>query len=478
MPKDLQSFLADLSRKLPLEMLQTEKNVQPAHEATAVLRKLEMTGQDPVVVFNNVLNLNGEKSPVALAFNFFASRQKIAVALGLEPHQYRMEPALELQTRFANPIDPVVIPVNEAPVKEVVSIGDLVDLGEYPVPVHHALDGGPYILGGVMVTKDPDTGLYNLGMIRMQVKGKNRVSVHAERHHHSGTIVAKYLDAGKPAPFAVVIGHHPGFCLGSLWEGAMGHNEYAIAGGVLQEAVRLTASETWGEDFLVPADADIIMEGVVVPGELEKEGPLGEHTRYYKTVRGGIVTEKFDPAGNILAITRRDKATFLSVFIGHKDHVLAGSLPKEAVIMQNVQRVCPGIKEVHMTPGGQGRYICYLALKQRVGGEARNAILAALSSDWHIKYVVAVDEDVDIYNDSEVWWAIATRTQADRDFFVIPEAMGATLDPTVSLDPLNPLTAKMGIDATKPVGQPFSDVCEVDQTWLMKVNLSDYFERG
>lgn len=476
MPKNLQSFLADLSRKLPQELLQTEKLVQPAHEATAVLRKLEMAGQNPVVLFNNVLNLKGEKSLVALAFNFFAGREKIAIALGLEAHQYRMEPAIELQKRFANPVDPVVIPVNETPVKEMVSIGDLVDLGDYPVPMHHALDGGPYILGGVMVTKDPDTGLYNLGMVRMQVKGKNRVSVHAERHHHSGTIVRKYLDAGKPAPFAVVIGHHPGFCLGSLWEGAMGQDEYAIAGGVLQEPVRLAGSETWGEDFLVPADADIIMEGVVLPGEMEKEGPLGEHTRYYKTVRGGVVTEHFDPAGDILAITRRDKATFLSVFIGHKDHVLAGSLPKEAVIMQNVQRVCPGIKEVHMTPGGQGRYICYLALKQRVGGEARNAILAALSSDWHIKYVVAMDEDVDIYNDSEVWWAIATRTQPDKDFFVIPEAMGATLDPTVSLDPLNPLTAKMGIDATKPVGQPFSDVCEVDQTWLKKVNLKDYFD--
>lgn len=478
MPKNLQSFLADLAKKLPQELLQTDKLVQPQHEATAVLRKLEMAGQTPVVVFNNTINIKGERSQVGLGFNLFAGREKIAVALGLEGDQYRMEPALELQKRFANPVEPVVVGKAEAPVKELVYTAHQVDLFDFPVPVHHALDGGPYILGGTMVTKDPDTGMYNLGMIRMQVKGKNRVSVHAERHHHSGTIVRKYLDAGKPAPFAVVIGHHPGFFLGSLWEGAMGQNEYVLAGGVLQEPLRLTASETWGEDFLVPADADIILEGVVLPGEMEKEGPIGEHTRYYKTVRGGKVAEHFDPAGDILAITRRRQATFFSVFIGHKDHVLAGSLPKEAVILHNVQRVCTGIKEVHMTPAGQGRYICYLALRQRVAGEARNAILAALSSDWHIKFVVAVDEDVDIYNDSEVLWAIATRTQPDRDFFVIPEAMGATLDPTVSLDPLKPLTAKMGIDATKPVGEPFSEVCEVDQTWLKNINLSDYFDRG
>ena len=478
MGKDLQSFLADLKEKLPQNLLYSSKEVDPRYEATAVLRKLEMEGRSPVVVWDRPLNLKQKESPVGLAFNFFAGRDTIAVALGLEGGKYRMEPALALQERYSNPIEPVVVPKGEAPAKEVVLTGSEVDLEEFPVPIHHALDGGPYILGGVMVTKDPDTGMYNLAMVRMQLKGPNRLAVHAERHHHSGTIVRKYIDAGKPAPFAVVIGHHPAFCLGSLWEGSMGRNEYTLAGGVLQEPVRLIESETWGSDFLVPADAEIVLEGEVLPGQLEDEGPIGEHTRYYKTVRGGKAILNHDPAAEIKAVTRRKKAVFLSTFIGHKDHVLAGSLPKEAVIFQNVQRVCPGVRAVHMTPAGVGRYICYLSLHQRVAGEAKNAMLAAFSSDWHIKYVVAVDEDVDIYSDSEVLWAIATRTQADRDFFVIPNAMGATLDPTVSLDPLKPLTAKMGFDATKPVGEPFSEVCEVDQSWLGRIDLNDYFGRG
>lgn len=476
MSKNLQSFLADMKEKLPKNLLYSDKEVDPRYEATAVLRKLELEGQSPIVVWNNPLNLKQEKSPVGLAFNFFAGRDNIAVALGLNGNESRMEPVMTLQTRFNNPIEPVTIAKEEAPVKEVVQTGDEVDLRDFPIPIHHALDGGPYILGGVMVTKDPDTGMYNLAMIRMQLKGPNRVAVHAERQHHSGTIVRKYLDAGKPAPFAVVIGHHLGFYLGALWEGVMGKNEYTLSGGVMQEAVRLTESETWGSDFLIPADADIVLEGEVLPGQLEDEGPIGEHTRYYKMIRGGKVFLNRDPAGEIRAITRRKHAVFLSVFIGHKDHILAGSLPKEAVVYQNVQRVCTGIKAVHLTPAGVGRYICYISLHQRVAGEAKNAILAALSSDWHIKYVVTVDEDVDIYSDSEVLWAIATRTQADRDFFIIPNAMGATLDPTVSTDPLKPLTAKMGFDATKPVGEPFSEVCEVDQNWLDKINLSDYFK--
>ena len=346
MNKDLRSFLADMEQKLPKNLLYSDKEADPRHETTSVLRKLELDGQSPVVVWNNVLNLKQEKSPVRLAYNFFAGRDTIAVALGLNGNECRMEPALVLESRFSNPIEPVTIPKEDAPVKELIFTGDDVDLRDYPVPIHHALDGGPYILGGTMVTKDPDTGMYNLAMIRMQLKGPNRVAVHAERHHHSGTIVRKYLDAGKPAPFAVVIGHHPGFYLGSLWEGAMGTNEYTLAGSVLQEAVRLTESETWGSDFLIPADADIVLEGEVLPGQFEEEGPIGEHTRYYKTVRGGKVELNHDPAGEIKVISRRKDAVFLSTFIGHNDHVLAGALPKEAVIYQNVKRVCTGVKEV------------------------------------------------------------------------------------------------------------------------------------
>jgi len=171
--------------------------------------------------------------------------------------------------------------------------------------------------------------------------------------------------------------------------------------------------------------------------------------------------------------TRRD-VYFQSLFIGHSEHWLIGSIPKEAVIFEKVKTTCPGIKAVHMTPGGCGRYICYLSLKQRVGGEARNAIMAAFVCDWHLKYVIAVDEDVDVYSDSEVLWALATRTQPDKAIFIIPGAMGATVDPTV--DSKTKLSAKMGIDATKPYAVPFSDVCEVPLDMLGKMRVEDYLD--
>ena len=127
-----------------------------------------------------------------------------------------------------------------------------------------------------------------------------------------------------------------------------------------------------------------------------------------------------------------------------------------------------------MSPGGVNRYFCYLSLDQRVSGEAKDAILAAFIGDWHIKYAIAVDSDVDVFNDQEVLWAISTRTQPLIDTFVIPEAMGSPLDPTVGKRGTRTLTSRMGIDATKPVAEPFSEVCEVPLDLLEKMKVEEY----
>jgi 2,5-furandicarboxylate decarboxylase 1 len=242
----------------------------------------------------------------------------------------------------------------------------------------------------------------------------------------------------------------------------------------MQEPLRLTPSETWGEDFLVPADAEIIVEGEVLPNEMDDEGPIGEHTRYYKTIRDGRIEKSEDPVTRIRAITYRRDAYFLSSFLAHPDQGLIGAIPKEAAIYEIARRSVPGLKAVHLTPGGVNRYLCYLSMDQRVEGEAKDALLAAFIGDWHVKYAVAVDSDVDIFNDLEVLWAISTRTQPHRDTFIIPEAMGSPLDPTVGTNRKRPLTSKMGIDATKPVGEPFSEVCEVPRDLLEKMSIEEY----
>lgn len=474
MGKDLRSFIEDLRVDDKDDIINVRKSVDPKFEATTVLRKLELEGKEPLVIFDNPKNLYGEDASMPLLFNAFSTRKKLCTALDLSHDDFQVKLPLELTSRFSNKIKPIQVSIGEAPVKEVVIKGDSLDLFKFPIPTHHSLDGGPYILGGTTVTRNLTNGNYNLAMIRFHVKDKNTTAIHAEPHHHTGMIVQQHREAGTKCPFAIVIGHHPTFFLGSLWEGAFGNDEYEVASGVMKEPLRLVPSETWGEELMVPADAEIIIEGWIDPEKMIEEGPLGEHTRYYKSVLGGVVKIQYDPEVKVTAITMRKKPIFQSLFIGHSEHALIGAIPKEAVIYERVKTVSPGLKAVHLTPAGVGRYICYISLKQRVTGEVKDAIMATFTGDWHIKYVVAVDEDVDIFSDSEVLWAIALRTQARRDFFIIPDAMGATLDPTV--DSKKPYTDKMGIDATKPFGEPFSDVCEVPIDMLNNMKLEDYLE--
>lgn len=474
MAKDLRTYMQQLQAALPDELLTVNKEVDSKFEACTVLRKLELEGKNPMTVFKNPKDLTGKVSKYPLVMNAFSTRKKLCVAVGMSPDDFKMPLPLELNKRYANRVPAVSIDAKDAPVKEVVEKDAACGFNRMPIPVHHQFDGGPYILGGVVVAKDPDSGNYNLGMIRIHIKDDRTAVIHAEPHHHTGMIIKKYGEMGKKAPIAVVIGHHPGFFLGSLWEGTFGTDEYGLAGAALGEPLRLVPSETWGKDFLVPADAEMIMECEVDWNNRQDEGPIGEHTRHYKNLLGGKVIQQLDPTLTLRCVTSRKDAYFQSLFIGHAEHWLIGSVPKEAVIFEKVRATCPGVRQVHMTPGGCGRYICYLSLKQRVGGEARDAIMAAFVCDWHLKYVIAVDEDVDVYSDTEVLWALATRTQPDKATFIIPNAMGATVDPTV--DSKLKTSSKMGIDCTKPYAHAFSEVCEVPLDMLEKMKLEDYLK--
>ncbi|MFP3042534.1 UbiD family decarboxylase [Treponema primitia] len=472
MPKDFRIFLKEMEKYGGDEFVRIKKQVDPKFEATTLLRKLEMEGRKPMALFENPLDLYQKPSSMPLVMNAFSSRRKLAIAAGLDPAKFKNELSLRLKELYAGSRKPELVHKNAAPVKERVLLGDDVDLYKMPIPTHHLKDGGPFISGGSMITKSRKTGNFNAAMIRFHVQGPRTTAVHAEPHHHSGMIIREYINEGIEAPFAIVIGHHPSFFLGSQWEGGYGTDEYEIISGAMGEALRLVPSETLGEDFLVPADAEIVIEGYVLHDKKAVEGPLGEHTRYYKDIRGGQIFSHEDPLTRITAITMRKDAYFQSLFVGHAEHFLIGAIPKEAVIFDKVRQVAPGIQAVHMTPAGVGRYICYFSLKQQVAGEARDAIMAAFVCDQHIKYVIAVDEDVDIFNDSEVLWAVATRTQPDKSTFIIPGARGASLDPTV--DSKRPVTAKMGIDATKPFGEPFPEVCEVPIDMLNKLRIEDY----
>jgi 2,5-furandicarboxylate decarboxylase 1 len=230
------------------------------------------------------------------------------------------------------------------------------------------------------------------------------------------------------------------------------------------EPLELTPSETWGKEIMVPAQAEIVIEAEMSISELEIEAPFGEYTGYY----GG---QRLNPPAEVKAITRRKNAFYLDVMPGHADHILLDAPMVEAHLFNRIKAVVPGVTGVHMPVSGTARLHAYVQLKKSSEGEPKTVIATALSADYHVKHVIVVDEDVDIFDDEQVLWAVATRSQWDKDLVVIPGMMGTGLDPSAN----DIVTAKGGIDATMPVDRrSFPKKIRIPEAVRSRIRLEEY----
>ncbi|HXG52723.1 MAG TPA: UbiD family decarboxylase [candidate division Zixibacteria bacterium] len=455
---DLSAFLHDLEERLPQDLLRVERPISPAaFEVTALLQHLENEKAFPAVIFDRPLSLKGAPSPFPLLSNVFASRRRCALALGLDPDDSRLPLSLEYARREERLLDPITVPAEQAPVKEVIRRGDDATLEDFPVVRHHAMDPAPYI-DMTPVMRDPDGGFYNVAFLRTMVKGPKRLGLHMSPRHN-WQIHRKNEERGRPTPVAIVVSHHPAFYLGALNVSPYGVDDYARVGAIMGAPLRLAPSETWGDDFLVPADAEIVIEGHVLPGAREVEGPFGEFTGYYGPQRLRNVVE-------ITAITHRRHAFFQHVFVGHRDTWVLGGIPKEGSLFNLIRGVVPTTKAVHFPISGCGRFHCYISIDKKIDGETKQAALAALGGCDFVKHVVVVDADVDVYDEEQVMWAIATRVQADQDVDIIRNVKGNLLDPSQA-DEI--MTAKMIVDATRPVQKPYAARVEVPKEAMARI---------
>jgi len=309
--------------------------------------------------------------------------------------------------------------------------------------------------------RDPDTGAYNVAFLRNQYKGPRKVGIHMSPRHN-WQVTRKHEEAGRPTPVAIVVSHHPAFYIGALNVSPFGEDDYAVIGSIAGRPLRLTASETWGRDFLVPADADIVIEGEIPPGVREVEGPFGEFPGTYGPQRVRWVVD-------VRAVTHRADAMYQDIFVGHRDNWVLGSFPKEGSIFNRIKGVVPTVKAVHLPTSGVGRFHCYIAIDKKVDGESKQAALIALGAVDFVKHVFVVDADVDVYREEEVLWAVATRVQADQDVDIIKNVKGNTLDPSQTDDIMG---AKMIIDATRPVRRPFETRIEVPREVVEATDLA------
>jgi len=449
-PSELRDFIKLIERDHPNELLRVREEIDPAKfEATAILANLEAKGLNPMVLFERPINQLGKVSPFPLLTNIYSSRTRDALAFGMRADQNRLELSLEYSRREQRRISPVRVARDIAPVKQVVKTGTDVDLRELPIVRHHHMDPAPYI-DMAPIMRDPEMGHYNIAFLRTMYKGPRKLGLHMSPRHN-WQMCRKNELKNQPTPVAIVISHHPAFFLGSTNVAPFGADDYEVLGAMMNEPVRLVPSETWGEDFMIPADADMVIEGIIPPNVREVEGPFGEFPGTYGPQRMRWVID-------ITAMNHRRDAIYQDTFVGHADDWVLGAIPKEGAIFNCIKGVVPGVKAVHLPNSGVGRFNCYISIDKRVDGESKQAAFIALGAVDSVKHVIVVDADIDPFNEQEVMYAFATRVQANEDVDIIKNSKGMTLDPSQTDDIM---TAKMIIDATKPLKRPFATRLQV-----------------
>lgn len=412
---------------------------QPAglrHDLTALQHLLDVAGRFPVVMARRLPNLAERPSDIAVVLNLTASRELTARALGIPDHRLT---AQWFASRTRASIEPVRIARSEAPVQQVVLQGAEASLHELPVLTQHQLEPGPYLTSAHATTFDPDSGIDNTAIQRCWVQGPQRMTWFPYPASHNARNLRKFHARGEAAPIAFWIGHHPAVLLGTQAKLKYPESHWAAAGGVLGKPLRLVPSVLHGEKIMVPADAEIVIEGFVPPGERVDDGPFGEYTGYL----GGQVKA---PVVDVRCITRRRDAIYHDYGSGLTDMLVPDNMVMEGKLFELVKAVAPSIVNVHVPTEGR-RFHAYLQLREPGPGEARDALLAALAYR-RVKTVIAVDTDIDIFDNDAILWALATRVRWDRDTITVPGLSGSSLDPSLP-EGVSTVT-KMGMDATIP----------------------------
>ncbi len=435
MSQDLRGFVAAYERANPGEVVRIAEPISIEHDVMAVVLEYERRRRWPILLFETV---SGYDIPIVC--NVVASRRALAWALGVDERTL----AREYARRIKEHQKPVV--VAEPPFRGRVVTGDAVDLDALPIPSYFPGDAGRYLTAGLLVARDPDTGVETEGYHRFQVKGKNRMGVSLHSRRRMFEYQRRAEAQGRPLPCAVVLGVHPLVSMGSLAYPPADVGKFEVVGGLLGEPLEIAPCLT--SDLHVPAAAEIVIEGEILAGVREPEGPFGEFTGYFSRRS----TEHVFVAK---AIATRERPWFQSIGSGRAgDHITTLGLIREAEIWNAVSRVVPNVRCVHVPLSGTSAFTAYVAIAQGRPGEAKHVIPIVLGVDHYLKLVVVVDDDIDVFDESDVLWAVATRMQADRDLLMISGSLGALLDPSADE---RGVTAKLGIDATRPFGQPFAD---------------------
>lgn len=435
---DLREFMARLEAEGQLRRV--TRPVEPRFEIAAGIRRMSDIG-GPALLFENVV---GHTMPVA--GSLFADRAKASLALEVSSPSEGNHKFLQ---GLHHPIAPRLVP--DGPCQEVVHAGDDVDLDRLPLPTYSKNDGGAYVTVALAISKDPIDRGKNASVYRMMQVDRNHLAVMSHVFQGLGTHIARAEARGETLDVALANGVDPVLLYASQAKVPAGFDEVEIAGGIRGEPVEMVKCRT--VDLEVPATTEIVIEGRIIPGERVPEGPFGEFTGYYGP-------QEMNPVMEVTAITHRRDPIFLAGLTGvptTDNHVLK-SFAYESVLLENLQSVFPEVTAVAFPDWAGTQYVAVIGLRQRYKGQARHLILTALGDAARLKWVIVVDDDVDVHNTEQVMWACITRSQPSEDLVVVPGIAGGPLDPSA---PEKEVISVMGLDATRPFGRDFPEVCSV-----------------
>ena len=377
----------------------------------------------------------------ALVGNVMSSRRRLAQAFGVEPRDLLKE----IRKRLANRSEIVEVPRAEAPVQEVVMQGEEVDLFQLPLHVQHGKDGGPYLSAGLDFAHDDSSGWTNVGLRRFMLRSRNTMGIDLLAPSDLRVMFLAKLAKGERLPLSVVVGSHPiDYFAGTM---RLPVDELGLLSSLRGAPLPVVKGVT--NDIRVPADSEWVLEGYLgAEGYKEPEGPYGEFLGYYGAL-------KMNPIFHVEAVTRRRDAVFQTITISgpsmaRTDTAQLSTLRTEALVWRALESAVREPVSVYVPPATGGVFNVRVSVRQRVPGEARNAIAAVFACQANCKNVFVVDPDVDVFSDEQMEWALATRFQPHRDLVVAEGFRTLPLDP--SLDDKVKVGSKAGFDLTLPFG--------------------------
>ena len=428
---DLRGFLDDLAG----DLIRVGEPLDPQFEVAALLSEVQGTGR--AVLCENIKGRPGAR----IAGNLLASRRLAARALGTSEDKL-VETYVARSAQRVPPVQAKAAPVQDVVHRQPADVGALL-----PLLTHYEKDAAPFLTCGVVLARDPATGQRGMGIHRMMYKGNSgggrRFGILLANPPLS-QFLANAEASGKPLEVAVALGVDPAMLLASVVKtGPLGPDKMDIAGSLRGAPVELVRGLT--VDLEVPARAEVVLEGHVLPGVREPEGPFGENTGYYFSNTSPVV--------EISAVTHREDFIFPALVPWTADVDTLLSLAGGAELLGQLQGLVRGVVDLDIVPGTCS-FAAVVAVKGCPTYEVRRLMHLALNLDRRLKSVTVVDDDVDIRNPREVAWALATRFQADRDMVVLGGMEGYVIDPSSA----GGAGAKMGFDATRGAGATFNRI--------------------